>query len=96
MPSSEPIVICQTPTPGKQPTSIPKWKYDLIRAAIIDILPLDDEGIEFKILPDLVRDPISAPPSAPSPGTPQLLSSIWRLRGISHACRVHPPSAFAV
>ncbi|MDH3944042.1 MAG: hypothetical protein OEV06_08120 [Anaerolineae bacterium] len=59
MPEAEPKILCQTPTPGKQPTSISKWKYDLVRAAILDILPADDEGIEFKILPNLVRDQLS-------------------------------------
>lgn len=28
-------VTCHTPTPGKKPTRIPRWKYDCIRSAIL-------------------------------------------------------------
>lgn len=52
--------ICQTPTPGKKPTSIPTWKYDLIRRAILDVLPEASPGIAAKDLPELVRARLSS------------------------------------
>ena len=48
-------VICYTPTPGKQPNRIDKWKYDLIRAAIYDVVPSSGEGVLFKDLAALIR-----------------------------------------
>ena len=58
MPTEE-KVTCETPTPGKKPTSIAKWKYDLIRDAILKILPQNGDGIVFKELTDLVAGQIS-------------------------------------
>ncbi len=51
----EPKVLCKTPTPGKKGTRIPKWKYDLIRSAILAVVPQDEVGVEFKDLPRLVK-----------------------------------------
>lgn len=53
--SKEEKVLVETPTPGKQPTRIDKWKYDLLREAILTIVPADDYGVEFKKLPGLVE-----------------------------------------
>ena len=53
-------VTCETPTPGKKPTRIAKWKYDLIRTAILAVVPSDDQGVEFRVLPKLVEGQISA------------------------------------
>ena len=50
---TEETVLCQTPTPGKKPTRISKWKYDLVRSAILASIP--ETGIEFKRLPQLVE-----------------------------------------
>jgi hypothetical protein len=55
-------VICETPTPGKKPTRIDRWKYDAIRAAILKVLAATDDGVAFKHLPHLVGDVIE--PSA--------------------------------
>lgn len=52
--------VCETPTPGKKPTRIDRWKYDLVRAAILDAVPADDRGVEFKELPALVSARIPA------------------------------------
>jgi len=46
--------VCHTPTSGKQPTSIPVWKYDAIRAAVLKIVPAEAPGIVAKDLPQLV------------------------------------------
>lgn len=47
-------VVCETPTPGKRPTRIPRWKYDLVRQAILDCVPADGRGFAFKELPTAV------------------------------------------
>ena len=53
--SSRESVYCRNPDPVKQGTNIPRWKFDLIRGAIVDILEKHPEGVEFKGLPQLVR-----------------------------------------
>ena len=53
--SSDDKVVCQTPTPGKQPTRIERWKYDLVHSAILAVIPADDQGVEFRELPGLVE-----------------------------------------
>jgi hypothetical protein len=57
--SKEEKVLCQTPTPGKKPTRIAKWKYEAVRAAILAIVPIDEPGVEFNQLPKLVEDQLS-------------------------------------
>jgi hypothetical protein len=57
--SKEEKVICETPTPGKKPTRIDKWKYNLVRTAILAVVPSDDQGVEFSKLPQLVEGQIS-------------------------------------
>jgi hypothetical protein len=49
-------VECETPTPGKKPTRIHKWKYDIISKAILELLPVSGEGLLFKDLAGLVSD----------------------------------------
>ena len=51
-------VLCQTPTPGKQPTRIERWKYDLVRSAILSVVPSSEQGVEFRLLPALVEQQI--------------------------------------
>ena len=58
MPSEE-RVVCETPTPGKKPTRIHKWKYDLLRDAILDIVGSSPDGVEFRALPSLVEARLS-------------------------------------
>ena len=63
MPSShiadEARVVCETPTPGKQPTRILKWKYDLVREAILAAVSLRETSVEFRGLRDLVAAQLS-------------------------------------
>ena len=54
--AGELTVVCETPTPGKKPTRINKWKCDLVRAAILKVVPDNEEGIEFRQLAGLVHD----------------------------------------
>lgn len=56
----EPRTVCRTPSPGKQPTSIPTWKYDAVRRAILAAVPKRAPGIAAKDLPDRVADRLSA------------------------------------
>ena len=54
MSSPEATILCRTPTPGKSGTRIAEWKFDLVRGAILQTVPEDDEGVEFRRLPNLV------------------------------------------
>lgn len=56
----DPRTICHTPTPGKQPTSIPTWKYALVREAILTVVPSQEPGVVAKDLPGLVSDQLAA------------------------------------
>lgn len=59
MADEEAKVLCLTPTPGKQGTRIPAWKYEAVRAAIHRVVPQDEAGIEFRGLPGLVEAALS-------------------------------------
>ena len=48
-------VVCETPTLGKKPTRIDKWKYEAVRRAILKAVPKDGEGLMFKELPRQVE-----------------------------------------
>ncbi|MEO1139024.1 MAG: hypothetical protein AAFW87_06170 [Pseudomonadota bacterium] len=51
---TEPRVACKTPADGRDGvTNIPKWKFDLLRRAILDVLRRGE--IEFRGLKDAVR-----------------------------------------
>ena len=50
-------VLCHHPTPGKKPTRISKWKYELVRTAILAVVPV--QGIEFNRLPQLMENQLS-------------------------------------
>ena len=53
-------VTCQTPTPGKRPTRIDRWKYDAVRKAILRVVPRRGEGLLFSELPARVEAAIPA------------------------------------
>lgn len=59
MAREEERVVCETPTPGKRPTRIPRWKYELIRRAILESVPMDESGFAFKELPAAVAARLS-------------------------------------
>ncbi len=52
-------VICETPTPGKTAKRIDRWKYELVRKAILASLPRRGEGVLFRDLPSLVEQRVS-------------------------------------
>lgn len=60
MSQQEERVKCHTPTPGKQLKSIAKWKYDLVRDAVLTVVPKNTTGVEFQALPNLVAKKLSA------------------------------------
>jgi len=49
-------IVCETPTPGKKPTRIDRWKYELLRKTILELLPASGEGVLFSRLTGLVKD----------------------------------------
>jgi hypothetical protein len=53
-------VVCETPTPGKQPTRIDRWKYDAVRKAILKVTPRRGDGIRFSELADKVKSALPA------------------------------------
>ncbi|MEM1261872.1 MAG: hypothetical protein AAGH76_05720 [Pseudomonadota bacterium] len=53
-------MVCRTPTPGKQPCRIDKWKFDLVSAAILASVPRTAAGIEAREIPALVRQHLSS------------------------------------
>jgi hypothetical protein len=53
-------VVCKTPTPDKTSTkSIDKWKYDVVRRAILNIIKSKPEGVLFSELATLVGQNLS-------------------------------------
>ena len=54
--TNEEKFLCLSPTPGKQGTSIPRWKYDLLRELILELLPAQAPGTLFKDLPHLISE----------------------------------------
>jgi hypothetical protein len=52
---SELETICRTPTPGKQSTRIPTWKFDALRDAILEQVPTTGDGLIASTLSALVR-----------------------------------------
>lgn len=54
MVAKEPKVMCQTPSPGKKPTVIARWKYDVLRTAILSVLPDKAPGMPLRELPERV------------------------------------------
>jgi hypothetical protein len=52
-------MVCRTPAPGRQATTIARWKYDAVRRAILDVLPGSGEGVPFRRLPELVAGQLS-------------------------------------
>ena len=57
--SDQDKIICETPTPGKQPTRIDKWKYEVIREAILKVVPKEEPGMLFKELPQWLEGVIN-------------------------------------
>ncbi|MBL8560058.1 MAG: hypothetical protein JNM47_15140 [Hyphomonadaceae bacterium] len=52
--SSEDRVVCATPSPGKAPTRILRWKYEALRRAIRQVIV--GAGSRGATLEDLVRE----------------------------------------
>jgi hypothetical protein len=52
-------IVCQTPSDGKTPKTIDKWKYDVVRRAILHILKAKPEGVLFSELSGMVGQNLS-------------------------------------
>jgi hypothetical protein len=48
-------VLCRNPDPTKSGTRIPRWKYELIRDAIVSALSTRPKGFPFRDLPTQVQ-----------------------------------------
>jgi len=55
MSKREEKILCLTPSPGKQGTRIPLWKYETLRRVIRRAVPENKIGVEFVKLPELAR-----------------------------------------
>ncbi len=51
--------ICETPTPGKKPTRIERWKYEAVRRAILAALDGHHDGVPFRELAQRVKPHLS-------------------------------------
>ncbi|MEJ2157952.1 MAG: hypothetical protein P8X96_21695 [Desulfobacteraceae bacterium] len=58
--TAEEKVLCRTPTPGKKPVRIDLWKFDTVRRAILQAVPIEGEGLLFKELARHVESRLSA------------------------------------
>ena len=60
--AEEDKIACYTPTKGRDgATNIPRWKYDCVRRAILDVLDESADGqIEFKHLADHVQQQLTS------------------------------------
>ncbi len=65
--------LCETPTPGKKPTTIPTWKYDAVRRAILAVVPKREPGLAFSELSDRVAAKLPAKAKA------ELGSIMWHV-----------------
>jgi hypothetical protein len=52
-------IECRTPTPNKKPTRIAKTKFDLVRRAILRVIPKKGNGVAFSDLFALVEDELT-------------------------------------
>lgn len=57
---TEPKTTCHSPHEGKQPTNIPTWKFDVVRTAILSVVPSKDPGIAAMDLPGAVKKELPA------------------------------------
>ena len=48
------------PDPDKEAPRIDVWKYELVKSAILEIVPQNDEGVPFKTLSDRLAEQLSA------------------------------------
>ena len=55
----EEMVICQAADRKGEPVMLEKWRYDLLRQAILNVVPADDIGLMYKQLTPAVRANLS-------------------------------------
>ncbi|MFK8032606.1 MAG: hypothetical protein AB8B94_00560 [Hyphomicrobiales bacterium] len=58
---SEPRTECRTPTPNKNSTTIPSWKFDALAKLVLQVVAdANSVGLLFSELPDRVREELSS------------------------------------
>lgn len=58
-PMSAEKTLCETPTPGKQPTRIDLWKYQAVERCILEALRAAPDGLKFSALTDEIDNRLS-------------------------------------
>jgi len=48
-------ISCRTPTPGKQATRIPRWKFELLRKHLLALIPVEMPGVPARQVPALMK-----------------------------------------
>ena len=57
---SEPRTECRTPTPNKNSTTIPSWKFEILEVVILQLVgETSSAGMPFSELSEKVRDELS-------------------------------------
>lgn len=51
---------CLNPDPSKACTRVDRWKYNLVRDILLELIPADPPGVAFKDLASLVQGRLSA------------------------------------
>ena len=59
MSEAEEKILCESPTPGAPPVRIEKWKYMLVRQAILSAVPDKEPGLPSYELPFRVKQFLS-------------------------------------
>jgi hypothetical protein len=69
-------VECRTPTPGKAPTRIDAWKFDLVAGAIVAELPKGAPGVAFSELGSRVYERLAPAERARLGSLPWYLTTV--------------------
>jgi hypothetical protein len=52
--------LCRNPVAEKAPTRIDRWKFELVRSALLELVPRDAAGVAFRDLAGRIRSRLSA------------------------------------
>lgn len=52
-------VRCVIAAEGEREVTIERWAYDLVRMAVLQAVPVDEQGVPVDTLPDLVSEYLS-------------------------------------
>jgi hypothetical protein len=57
--NAEEMIVCRSAARRVEPVLLEKWRYDLLRQAILNVVPADDIGLMYKQLTPAVRANLS-------------------------------------